>query len=141
MGNSYQKRAGAAYQEQVTGIPRNSDGSTTEYRVPYEPGPGERQPYVDFDGHVQRGQPPQEFLLDAKDGYQKPLIDQPWPNAQRSQLSKFEAEAARQLRALEQTGSDAGVEWHFSDEECADIVRQDFEEKGIDVDIVYTPST
>ncbi len=130
---------GAAYQEHVTGVPRNPDGSTTEYRLAYSPARDTQQPYVDFDGHVWRGDPPTEFLLDAKDGYSTPLIDRPWPEAQEGQLERFSMEAIRQLDAVEQSGSTARIEWHFSNEECATIVREYFDNEDIEISVIYTP--
>jgi hypothetical protein len=131
---------GADYAEYVTGSLRDPvTGKALEYRVDYVPADPGGLKYVDFDGHAWRGQPPEEFFLDAKEGYVKPIVDSPWPGGQRGQLDKFKKQAERQILALKQSGSQARLEWHFSDEKVADAVRAYFSEEGINVSVVFTP--
>ena len=128
--------AGADYQERITGVLRNPDGTTTEYRLAYDQN---AKGYVDFDGHVWRGQPPEEVFLDAKDGYTKLLIDQPWAEARSSQLDKFLKEAQAQLGAIRGSGSEGRMEWHFSSEESARIVQEFFAESNVNIHVHFTP--
>lgn len=127
------------YQGQISGVPRTITGETMEYRVPYDPLPDEVEDHVDFDGHEWRGDPPQEIFLDAKEKYESVFITPKWDKLPDKQLKKFEKQAARQVRALEQNGSAGRIEWHFSNEEVADIVRDYFNDNGIEVTVVYTP--
>jgi hypothetical protein len=123
--------SGAAYQEHVTGILRNPDGSTTEYRMPYDNPKSGGHPYVDFDGHVWRGQPPQEVFQEAKDGY--PYVADPESFIGQAALAQMDQEATGQLAALRQSSPNAKLEWYFSSQEAADFMNEHFENVGIDV--------
>jgi hypothetical protein len=128
---------GADFQERATGITRNPDGSTTEYRVPYKnPNPRGRN-YVDFDGHVWRGQPPQQFLQDAKKGYK--YITYPNSYKGKKALQKLVAQANKQLAAIHQSGSDAQLEWAFSDKDAADFMQAYFDRNKIPINVCYVP--
>lgn len=109
---------GEDYQEQITGAPRG-----TEYEVPAETPKGK----VMFDGYKDGK------LLDAKDwsGY-PPANHEKYPFWQHGQLS----DARKQLEAAKGTP----IEWHFSNQENANIVRQLFQNNDIEGIVVkYTP--
>jgi hypothetical protein len=133
---------GRAYQGQIGGL-RAANGRILEYRLDYTPENPNGLKYVLFDGHTWRGQPPVEIYLEAKDGYGWAILD--GSQTLRDEfLARFIAQAARQLRAMEDNGvSDARLEWHFSDPEVADIVRRAFaaadELDGANIDVFYTP--
>ena len=130
--------SGGDYQEQVSGVPRAVDGSTMEYNVAYTK-PDGKAATVDFDGHVWRGKPPQEVYIDAKDGYNFPIVNRPWEQAADIQLRKWKEEATRQLDVLDQTGVNARVEWHFSDKAVAEVVEEYFKENHVNIIVIYTP--
>jgi hypothetical protein len=48
-------------------------------------------------------------------------------------------EARDQIAAVTQSGSGARIEWCFSDEEVAAVVRAYFARNYIDVGVVYVP--
>ena len=107
-----------------------------EYLTPFTKTDGSTG-QVMVDGHVWRGQPPEEIFLEAKDGYNFPIIRQPWEDAPTRQLDRFTREAEDQVAAAEQAGG--RVEWHFSDEEVANWMRDYFAENHINVTVIYTP--
>jgi hypothetical protein len=135
------KETGAAYQEQISGVPRNSDGSAIEYVVKYDPDPG-RRPEIEFDGHGWRGQPPQEIYLEAKSGYQAQIVEDVYPDARKGILEEMEDQAKRQLNAIRQNSPGATLEWHFSNQQAAEIVQKRFARNDNleDVIIIYTPA-
>ncbi len=128
---------GADYQAQISGVPITVHG-TVEYRVHYTPSNPNGQQWVDFDGHVWRGQPPQEYFLDAKDDYSHFLANPQWEGARQEQLIALEAQALRQIAARNQTSPDAKIEWHFSGEGDAMLVREYFADRGIGIDVIHT---
>ena len=132
--------SGMGYQAQVSGVPKADDGSIMEYYLPWTKSDGELS-QLSFDGHVWRGQPPEEIYLEAKDGYNFPIVNRPWPDAATRQLVEWEDEAKRQLEAMEQAGvvNEARLEWHFSDEKVADFMRRHFKENGYNITVIYTP--
>ena len=127
---------GAAYQAQISGVPRADGEKTMEYLTPFTEADGSTGEIM-VDGHVWRGQPPEEIFLEAKDGYNFPIIRRPWGNAAKDQLDDFTDEAIRQVEAARQAGG--RVEWHFSDEDVANWMRDYFQRKEIDVTVIYTP--
>jgi hypothetical protein len=129
---------GAIYQEQRSGVPCDPDGRKMEYAVTYFKADGSTGT-VHFDGHEWRGQLPEEIFLEAKDGYNFPIVNVKWAGADVRQLEVFTNEANDQLRALRQAGVKARVEWHFSDKEVADTMREYFTDNAINVTVVYTP--
>ena len=131
--------SGMDYQRQISGVPKAPDGSMMEYYLPLKK-PGDEWSEVSFDGHVWRGQPPEEVYLDAKDGYYWPIIDNQIEPAFNNQLKNFTDEAKRQLDAMKQAKVvDARLEWHFSDEEVANFMREYFDKNEYDITVVYTP--
>jgi len=74
-----------------------------------------------------------------KEHYRTVLVTPEWDKLPEIQLSKFKQEATDQLTALEENGSTARIEWYFDDPDCADVVRQYFAEKGINITVFYTP--
>jgi hypothetical protein len=99
--------------------------------MPYDNPKSGGHPYVDFDGHVWRGQPPQEVFLEAKDGYGYVADSKSFPGARA--LEDFDDEASRQLDAIQQSSPNAKLEWHYSSQEAADFMNEHFESVGIDV--------
>jgi hypothetical protein len=131
------RQEGADYQEYGSGILMNSDGSTTEYRYPYINPKSSGRDYVDLDGHVLRGDPPVVFAQEFKDRY-KFLADSS-DFRMPIQLDQFVEQARRQLAAMGESGSPARLEWHFSDKGAADAVYADFQQRGISIDVYYSP--
>lgn len=120
-----------AYQEQIAGVESLPNGTRPEYTALDSTGDA-----VDFDGHVYRGEPPQEVFLEAKLGYQD-LVNDPggsWASRVRAKLLK---QALRQRDALP---PGAVLEWHVSDARSASAIAKLFEEANVpNVDVVYTP--
>jgi hypothetical protein len=116
-----------AYQEQISGIERLPDGRIAEY-IHHDPDTGKP---VSFDGHTNRGHPPVEVFLEAKDGYAR-LYHQPestWSyDASRSLL----LQTRRQIRALP---DDAIMEWHVSDAHGARAIAGLFAQARIESDL------
>jgi hypothetical protein len=137
---------GAEYQAKISGAPRIlghpdpkiQDGTGFEYRVPYKSQPGNKNDYVYFDGFVWRGEPPKPVYLEAKDRYGTVFKDPDSFLATR-QFKKWEKEAKGQLEAIKQSGKGGKIEWHFADKKVADIAREFFKDKGLKIDVIYTP--
>ncbi|WP_422936502.1 Tox-REase-5 domain-containing protein [Sinomonas sp. P47F7] len=122
------------YQEQVAGIRRNAQGDLPEYLVPK----GSGRP-VQFDGHVWRGRPPAEIFLEAKDGYGI-MVDPVKPKFFfTNHVREFIEQAQGQVNAVQRLRPDARIEWHFSNREVADAVREAFFEADISIDVYFTP--
>jgi len=113
---------GAAYQEQVTGAPKN-----TEYVVKTDKmKSGEKK----FDGY----DPETNTLKDAKDWDKwPPSGNKPWEKAARqSEINKARMDA--------DIASEAGgkLEYHVPTEEKATQLREIFAEEGINIDVIVT---
>ncbi|WP_136611572.1 Tox-REase-5 domain-containing protein [Sinomonas albida] len=122
------------YQEQIAGIRRNAQGYVPEYLVPREFG----KP-VQFDGHVWRGRPPREIFLEAKDGYGI-MVDPAKPRFFFTKHGQEFIEQARsQAEAVRRLCPEARIEWHFSNRDVADAVRDVFLDSDISVEVYYTP--
>jgi hypothetical protein len=98
---------------------------------------------VNFDGHTWRGQPPVEVYLEAKDGYQW-ILPPGSSKISDSIFGRFTDQALRQWEAMKQNGAvDARLEWHFSDPDVAQAVRDAFSDNNafreINIAIYYTP--
>ncbi|MDR1511990.1 MAG: restriction endonuclease fold toxin 5 domain-containing protein [Propionibacteriaceae bacterium] len=122
--------------------------SILEYHLDYTPAKPGDQPFVDYDGHTWRDDPTtgerQEVYLEAKDGYRDHIVNCSEAEAD-VYLKRFIRQAKRQLDAIEQSGSSARLEWHFSDPDVADSVREAFAAVGEqdaavkNVLVYYTP--
>lgn len=128
--------AGLAYQSRVVNSPVTGSNTILEYRQPYDAPPG-KQPYVDFDGHGWADG--HQIFVDAKDGYQFPLVNSPAESLQTSQLERFADEAAAQLAAARQADPDSIVIWACSNSDVAPIIANYFDLRDIDVVVLYVP--
>lgn len=146
-GVDYRARAGDVdtpwrrYQEQISGWEATPDGRVPEYTMPDVLDPSRT---VTFDGHVLRGEPPQEVFLEAKRGYE--ILDRS-PDTPRARgiRQNLEEEVIRQYNVLP---DNARLEWHVSTESGATAIRNAvinaLREEGMDVDrivIIATDST
>jgi Restriction endonuclease fold toxin 5 len=106
------------FQSEVTGAPEG-----WVYRVRTGPGPKD---FVDFDG-FKNG-----VLLEVKGpGYRqllKKMEDRPWFEGVKEMLEQ----ARRQFKAA----NGAPIQWHFAEREVADFMRGQFQNKGLDIEVI-----
>lgn len=123
------------YQEQITGVLRDSNGHILELLVPRA---GTKP--IEFDGHVFRGSPPAEVFLEAKDGYSF-IADGTLPDfISEDQIERFVKQARAQAAAVADLGEGRRlIEWHFSNRDVAEVVRRAFRRAGIRVSVYHTP--
>jgi hypothetical protein len=123
------------FQEQVSGVPRLSDGRMVEYCVT---SPETGRP-VSYDGHTYRDRPEggtQEVFLESKRGYRFLAFSPDTTKSQRVK-EKILDEADRQTGALPEG---ARLEWHISDPYGAGAIRQILDEGGyFDIELFNTP--
>lgn len=143
-GVKYVARSGDAdtawrqYQEQISGWAPTTDGRVPEYTVPDPFAPARS---VDFDGHVLRGEPPQEVFLEAKHGY-RILGEAPYTTQAQSMSSSIAKQFTSQMSVLPEGSK---LEWHVSDPRGAtairNIIHQVATEKGFDLSDVSIHTT
>jgi len=126
------------HEMETLGRPLLSYQAVLKYRVKYTPKPGSEE-YVDFDDHFWDGDPPVEYFKTMKQGYWVHLFEELWPGDRIQQLAQFEDQAERQLFALQQHGYEGPLDWHFSDQEVANLVKTYFERHQIDVVVYFDP--
>lgn len=96
---------------------------------------------VEFRWAAWRGDPPSEVFIEAKHGYEI-ITDPSKPEfVRQGQVDKFVTQAGAQLDAIGDLGG-ARLEWHFSSEAVADVVREAFERRRLGgVDVYFPPAS